>query len=88
MKDISRNIGVITVALIAISVGATLAVTQGSYLQSLGVPSPSASGAYIAGHVEAVVRDDGGNIIAYRQADNAIVKQFTHFMVMLKYYIL
>ena len=74
MKDISRNVGVITVALIAISVGATLAVTQGTYLQSLGVPSPGASGAFIGGHVEAIVRDDAGNIIAYRQADNAIVK--------------
>jgi len=60
------------VALVAISTGATYAVTQNVVLQPLNFNFP-ASGTYMTGHVEAVVRDSGGNIIAYRQADNEIV---------------
>ncbi|MGI0056029.1 MAG: hypothetical protein ACREAK_01510 [Nitrosarchaeum sp.] len=74
MKTISKNMVPIMVALIAISVGATFAVTYSTALESLGYTQPSsAAGAFITGHVEAVVRDNEGVIKAYRQADNAIV---------------
>jgi hypothetical protein len=73
MKNISKNNGLFVIALIAISVGATYAVTEHSALQSFGTPIPQ-SGAYMTGHVEAIVTDEGGNIIAYRQADNEITQ--------------
>ena len=64
----------IIVALIAVSAGATFAVSQNIALQSLGYTTPSPeSGAFMTGHVEAIVRDNDGVIKAYRQADNAIV---------------
>lgn len=64
----------IIVALIAVSAGATFAVSQTVTLQSLGYTAPSPeSGAFMTGHVEAIVRDPDGVIKAYRQADNAIV---------------
>lgn len=64
----------IMVALIAVSIGAAFAVTYSTALQSLVYTQPSAaSGAFMTGHVEAVVRDNEGVIKAYRQADNAIV---------------
>ena len=64
----------IIVALIAVSAGATFAVSQNIALQSLGYNTPSPeSGAFMTGHVEAIVRDNDGVIKAYRQADNAIV---------------
>lgn len=71
MKNVSKNTGLFVIALIAISVGTTYAITQYSGLQSFGTPSPQ-TGAYLIGHVEAIVTDEGGNIIAYRQADNEI----------------
>lgn len=60
------------IAVIGISAGSIYAVMGGVTLQSFGTPSPN-SGAFMTGHVDVVVRDQGGNIIAYRQADNAIV---------------
>ena len=64
----------IMVALVAISVGATFAVTYSTALQSLVYTQPStATGTFMTGHVEAIVRDNEGVIKAYRQADNAIV---------------
>lgn len=60
--------------LIAISVGATLVMTQITPLQSLGYTQPSTTtGTFMTGHVTAVVYDEEGIIKAYRQADNAIV---------------
>ena len=58
-------------ALVAISVGAIYGLSQHPTLQAFDA-SPSQSGAFMTGHVEAIVRDEGGNIIAYRQADNEI----------------
>lgn len=74
MKTTSKHIVPIMVALIAISVGATFAATYSPDLQSLVNSQPStASGTFMTGHVEAIVRDNDGVIKAYRQADNAIV---------------
>jgi len=60
------------VAVLGISAGSIYAVMEGVTLQSFGTPSPT-SGTFMTGHVDVVVRDQGGNIVAYRQADNAIV---------------
>jgi len=57
--------------LVAISVGATYAFTS-EFSGNSGAPL-SGSGAFLTGHVQAIVTDENGNIIAYRQADNAIV---------------
>jgi hypothetical protein len=72
MKLESKNIGLIMIAVLGISAGSIYAVMGGITLQSFGTPSQT-SGALMTGHVDVVVRDQGGNIIAYRQADNAIV---------------
>jgi len=60
------------IAVLGISAGSIYAVMEGVTLQSFGTPSPT-SGTFMTGHVDVVVRDQGGNIVAYRQADNAIV---------------
>ena len=60
------------IAVLGISAGSIYAVMGGVTLPSFGTPSPT-SGAFMTGHVDVVVRDEGGNIVAYRQADNAIV---------------
>ena len=60
------------IAVLGISAGSIYAVMGGITIQSFGTPSPT-SGTFMTGHVDVVVRDQGGNIVAYRQADNAIV---------------
>jgi len=57
--------------LVTISIGATYALTS-EFSGNSGAPL-SGSGAFMTGHVQAIVTDESGNIIAYRQADNAIV---------------
>jgi len=59
-------------ALVAITAGTTFAVTYGVDLQSASLNQPIAA-TKIIGHIQAVVHDKAGNIIAYRQSDNAIV---------------
>jgi len=59
------------IALVAISVGATYAITSQTILND---NNPiQASGTLMLGHVDAVVHDEAGNIVAYRQSDNEIV---------------
>ena len=59
------------IAVAAISVGATYAVTSNI---SLFDSNPNqVSGALMMGHIDAVVYDEAGNIVAYRQSDNEIV---------------
>jgi len=70
MKQNSKNIGLMTL-LVTISIGATYALTS-EFSGNSGAPL-SGSGAFMTGHVQAIVTDESGNIIAYRQADNAIV---------------
>lgn len=60
------------VVLVAVSTGSTYAISNSQNLQSASLQNPIAA-TKIIGHVEAVVHDKAGNIIAYRQADNAIV---------------
>lgn len=72
--------GLFVIVVIGISAGLIYAVMMGSLsLESFASPSQS-SGAFMTGHVEAVIYDQAGHIVAYRQADNAIVQ---HGMAML-----
>ena len=61
------------IAVISISAGSIYAVMGVLTLDSFNSPSSPTSGALMTGHVTAVAYDKAGNIIAYRQADNAIV---------------
>ena len=61
------------IAIISISAGSIYAVMGGLTLESFNSSPTSTSGALMTGHVTAVAYDKAGNIIAYRQADNAIV---------------
>lgn len=72
MKLESKNIGLFLIAVIGISAGSIYAVMGGLNLESYLSPSQT-SGTLMTGHVTAVIHDKAGNIIAYRQADNAIV---------------
>ncbi len=57
---------------VAISVLGTFALVQNNSVFDFDSPA-STSGAFLSGHMTAVIKDDAGNIVAYRQADNAIV---------------
>src|SRR3990172_5237653 len=72
MKTDSKNIGLIMAVLVAITAGTVYAITDGVDLQSASLDNPIAT-TKILGHIQAIVYDKSGNIIAYRQADNAIV---------------
>src|SRR3972149_8356547 len=73
MKIESKNIGLFMIAVISISAGSIYAVMGVLTLDSFNSPSSPTSGALMTGHVTAVAYDKAGNIIAYRQAGNAIV---------------
>jgi hypothetical protein len=72
MKLDHKNIGLIMAALVAITAGTAYAISSGIDLQSASLDNPIAT-TKILGHIQAVVYDKSGNIVAYRQADNAIV---------------
>lgn len=59
------------IALIAVSVGATYAITS-SVISEFDSPG-SVAGAFMTGHIDAIVYDESGSIISYRQSDNEIV---------------
>ena len=59
------------IAVVAISIGATYAITSNVILNDND--STQASGTLMLGHLDAVVHDEAGNIVAYRQSDNEIV---------------
>jgi len=62
------------IALVAISVGTTYAITSQTILND---NNPiQASGTLMLGHVDAVVHDEAGNIVAYRQTVEEILFRF------------
>ena len=63
------NTGVIMIAIVAISAGAISLNLD----QITGYNGLQKTGALMVTNVEAIVRDEAGNIIAYRQGDNHIV---------------
>jgi hypothetical protein len=69
MKKLAMNTVVIMVTIAAISAGA-LTLNLDQYTGFNGVQK---SGALMVTNVEAVMKDEAGNIVAYRQGDNHIV---------------
>jgi hypothetical protein len=69
MKKLAMNTGVIMIAIVAISAG----VITLNFDQLTGFNGAQRSGALMVSNVEAVMKDEAGNIIAYRQGDNHIV---------------
>ena len=65
---VPKQLGVLMVAIVAISAIATYGIT--SYEDSLDT---QVSTAHLLGHLEVIVRDSEGFVKAYRQSDNAIV---------------
>jgi len=68
MKKLAMNTGVIMIAIVAISAGA-ISLNLDQFTGFNGVEK---TGALMVSNVEAVLKDEAGNIIAYRQGDNHI----------------
>ncbi len=68
MKKLAVNTRVIMIAIVAISAGA-ITLNLDNFTDSNSLQK---SGALMVTNVEALVRDEAGNIIAYRQGDNHI----------------
>lgn len=67
---------VLMAILVIASIGGTYTVIQGFDLVNLNSQTPlDAGGAMLTGHVKVTQIDGDGNIIAYRQSDNHIVKE-------------
>jgi len=76
MKLATTDNRVLMAILVIASVGGTFAVVQGLDLTNLNSQSPLGPvGAMLTGNVKVIQYDEDGNIIAYRQTDNHIVKE-------------
>jgi len=76
MKLVTTDNRVLMAILVIASVGGTFAVVQGLDLTNLNSQSPLGPvGAMLTGNVKVIQYDEDGNIIAYRQTDNHIVKE-------------
>ena len=76
MKLEMTNNRVLMAILVIASVGGTYAVVQGFDLVNLNSQTPLApGGAMLTGNVKVIQYDETGNIVAYRQSDNHIVKE-------------
>ena len=73
MKFVTTNTRVLILALVIASVSGTFAITQIFDLDSISA-SRNHQGALLTGNVKVTQFDGDGNIIAYRQSDNHIVK--------------
>ena len=76
MKPISKNVSVLALALVAVSISGTFALAddfQGAQLEK------QTGGIY--GHLEAKVIDENGNVKQYVQSDNRIVVRGTDMLV-------
>lgn len=76
MKLVTTDNRVLMAILVIASIGGTFAVVQGFDLVNYNSQTPSATGgAMLTGNVKVFQYDKDGNIIAYRQTDNHIVKE-------------
>jgi hypothetical protein len=76
MKLEMTNNRVLMAILVIASVGGTFAVAQGFDLFNYNSQTPFATGgALLTGNVKVIQYDEDGNIVAYRQTDNHIVKE-------------
>jgi hypothetical protein len=75
MKSVMTDKRVLMAILVIASIGGTFAVVQGYGLVNYDSQTPlSTGGAMLTGNVKVIQYDGTGNIIAYRQSDNHIVK--------------
>ena len=76
MKIVMTNNRVLMAILVIASIGGTFAVVQGFDLVNNNSQTQlSTGGAMLTGNVKVIQYDENGNIIAYRQTDNHIVKE-------------
>jgi len=76
MKIVMTDNRVLMAILVIASIGGTYAVVQGFDLTTLASQSSlNTGGAFLTGNVKVIQYDADGNIIAYRQSDNHIVKE-------------
>jgi hypothetical protein len=76
MKIVMTDNRVLMAILVIASIGGTYAVVQGFDLTTLASQSSlNPGGAFLTGNVKVIQYDADGNIIAYRQTDNHIVKE-------------
>jgi len=76
MKLVTTDNRVLMAILVIASIGGTFAVVQGFDLVNYNSQTPLATGgAQLTGNVKVFQYDKDGNIIAYRQSDNHIVKE-------------
>ena len=76
MKIVTTDNRVLMAILVIASIGGTFAVVQGFDLVNYNSQTPLATGGTIlTGNVKVIQYDEAGNIIAYRQTDNHIVKE-------------
>ena len=68
MTSLYKNLAVIMMAAVAISAGGAFAFTQ-----NIQTPQGPSEKGGILGHITLVVKDEDGNIKAYRQTDNKVV---------------
>ena len=73
MKFVTTNTRVLMLTLVIASVGGTFAIIQILDLDNVSTSKPQ--GALLSGNVKVTQFDGDGNIIAYRQSDNHIVKR-------------
>ena len=71
---VTKQVGLLMIALVAISVGTTYAITQSDDVVNTASSLAQGSNTQMLGHLEVIVRDSDGNIKDYRQSDNAIVR--------------
>lgn len=74
MKLVMTDNRVLMAILVIASIGGTLAIVQGLNLYDSQTPLTT-GGAMLSGNVKVIQYDESGNIIAYRQSDNHIVKE-------------
>ena len=72
MKTLVANRAIpVFVAILAVAIGGTYALSSTSLGDDINFQK---SGAHLVGHLEVIVQDENGNIKAYRQSDNQIVR--------------
>ena len=76
MKLVMTDNRVLMAILVIASIGGTYAVMNSFDLTNLSSQnSLNPGGAFLTGNVKVIQYDEGGNVIAYRQTDNHIVKE-------------
>ncbi len=72
MKTLVANRAIpVFVAILAVAIGGTYALTSTNVIDEFNIQK---SGASLVGHLEVIVHDAEGNVKAYRQSDNQIVR--------------